>query len=54
MASETTVFVEQSIVDFGFLLADHTCYWKPVIEIVVVYYMTGSRVKYELIQGVYY
>ena len=37
IASETSRFVKESIVDFGVLLADNyddKCYWEPVREIV--------------------
>ena len=34
IASETSRFVKESIVDFGFLLADDKCYWEPVRVIV--------------------
>ena len=34
LASETSRFVKESLVDFGFLLADNKCNWEPVKEVV--------------------
>ena len=55
IASETSRFVKESIVDFGFLLADDKCYWEPVGEIVWLchvlnmnehkLYITEERIK---------
>ena len=55
IASATNMFVEESIVDFGFLLADDKCYWEPVREIVWlghvlnmnehILYITEDRIK---------
>ena len=55
LASESSRFVRQSIVEFGFLLADDKCHWEPVREVVWLghvlnmndhrLYITEERIK---------
>ena len=43
IASETSRFVKESIVYFGFLLADDKCYWEQVREIVWLGHMLNMN-----------